>query len=261
MPPDAMALIRRAKEELKQLKKPDPDAPPSPALKPLLLADVPSAPPAIASLPQSVQYIPDFLTPADESALLLHILDVSNKKPWSDGNGRRTQNWGGSPNEREVAEPLPDWLVALTKALVASGAWPATEDPPNHVIINDYEGCDFVSKDHSHTGLTPHTDGPLYAPRVATLSLFSDIVMELHRPEDAAVLCGESTRLARLLLRRRSLNVLSGNAYELFHGFPAAESDLIDGSEANFAAAIGAGYVGSRVSRKRRVSVVFVCKR
>ena len=155
--------------------------------------------------------------------------------------------------ERRVAEPLPDWLAFLTDALVRSGAWPVDDGigPPNHVIINEYA---------AGAGLTPHTDGQLYAERVATLSLWSDVVMELHRPEDDAVKCEPGTRVARLLLRRRSLVVLNGEAYRLFHGIRWSEQDAIDGdSIANLLAA--RGEIGESVQRQRRVSIVFVYKR
>ena len=136
--------------------------------------------------------------------------------------------------------------------------------PPNHVIINEYD---------PGAGLTPHTDGLLYACRVATLSLMSDVVMELHSPVEAAVRCEDETRLARLRLRRRSLNVLDGDAYRAFHGIRSTEQDVVSGgrgeesaagarADQGVANASAAGVAGERlvVRRMRRVSIVFVSK-
>ena len=271
MPPDALALIRRAKAEAKTKAKataaPDTVAAPLP---PLALLHVPPLPPAVAAptLPSnSVHYVPEFISADDENLLLQHILGPSNAHRWSPGNGRRTQNYGGNPSVPELTEELPSWLQQLTTALVHSGAWPVAPDavslPPNHVIINEYMD--------GRTGLTPHTDGPLYAARVAVLSLMSDVVLELHRPCDEAVRCEAPTRLARMLLRPRSLNVLDAEAYHLFHGIRATDADTVVGESA--VAAYGEqaeGVVNSReagvsaegetIARRRRVSIVFVCK-
>ena len=271
MPPDALALIRRAKAEAKAKAQAAAPAEPAAApLPPLALQSVPPLPPAVAapSLPSnSVHYVPDFISADDEILLLQHILGPSNAHRWSPGNGRRTQNYGGDPSVPELTEVLPSWLQQLNEALVRSGAWPLTATgvnlPPNHVIINEYID--------GRTGLTPHTDGPLYAARVAVLSLMSDVVLELHRPCDEAVRCEAPTRLARMLLRRRSLNVLDAEAYHLFHGIRATEADTV--MEESAVAAEGergedvvnrreacVGPKGETISRNRRVSIVFVCK-
>ena len=244
--PDALALIRRAKAEAKA--KAAAPVPPPPPLPPLELRTVPPPAVRLPSMPDCSSYFPDFVSEVDEAILLQHILGAPPER-WSPGNGRRTQNWGGRPGELRILENLPTWLQQLVAALVQHGAWPADEAPPNHVIINEYE---------PGAGITPHTDGPLYADRVAVLSLMSDVVIELHEPCDAAVACEEGTRLGRLLLRRRSLNVLSGEAYRCFHGFPARGADLVDSTVANFAAA--RGVEGETVARVQRVSIVFVSK-
>lgn len=291
MPPDALALIRRAKAEAKAAKAESPagmaeNKPSNQAAAlatlpppPLCLAAVPP-PVALAGMPPDVCYAPSWVSEDDESTLLQHILGAAPER-WTPGTGRRTQNWGGRPGEQQVAEQLPGWLRQLVDALMRSGAWPATEEPPNHVIINDYHD--------PRTGLTPHTDGPLYADCVAVLSLLADVVLELHRPIDAAVACTPATRLGRMLLRRRSLNVLRGDACapsrqtehpvaratlrraprgasracvgadRCFHGIPAAERDVVDSSVVNLREAAGAE--GEEVPRVRRVSIVFVAKR
>ena len=244
--PDALALIRRAKAEAKAAAAAPAQLPPLP---PLELSVTPPHGVHLPSMPDRSCYFPSFVSERDEEILLQHILGAPAER-WVPGNGRRTQNWGGRPGELKVAEALPSWLQQLVAALVQHGAWPADEAPPNHVIINDYE---------PGAGLTPHTDGPLYAARVATLSLMSDVVIELHAPCDAAVTCEEGTRLGRLLLRRRSLNVLSGEAYRCFHGIPARDRDLVDPrTVVNFD--VSGASDGEEVQRVRRVSIVFVSK-
>ena len=248
MPPDALALIRRAKAEAKAAAAPPPPSPPLPTLD-LTAASTMTPPTPLSGLPERVYYCPHFVSEADEATLLQHILGATASR-WTPGLGRRTQNWGGRPGEKQVAEQLPDWLHQLVDALMRSGAWPVDAPPPNHVIINDYET--------GREGLTPHTDGPLYTDCVAVLSLMADVVIELHRPVDAAVACEPVTRLGRMLLRRRSLNVLRGDAYRCYHGFPGAERDVVDDSIVNLREAGGAD--GEELRRMRRISVVFVAK-
>lgn len=74
---------------------------------------------------------------------------------------------------------------------------------------------------------------------------------QLHQP--AAV-----EHEASLLLRRRSLNVISGEAYTRWHGISESVADHIDERVANVAAAGAA--IGDVVTREDRVSIVFVRK-
>lgn len=237
MPTDTFAAARQRLREQKAPKKLG-YAPPAPALD-----DLPELPPLSASLLPSVRYVPDFVSAADEELLLSHV-SLAPEHRWygSELADRRTQNYGGQPGSVDVAEGFPEWLGPLVEAVVRSGAWAAAE-PPNHVLINSFK---------PGSGLNPHTDGPLYHRCVATLSLGSDVSLDLHAPRDP-------TPHASLLLRRRSLNILSGDAYEQFHGIVAREADVVDERCAN-AAAAGAA-IGERIERRARVSIVFVRKR
>ena len=60
-------------------------------------------------------------------------------------------------------ELLPGWVGAVCDALVRSGVFPP-DAPPNHVLLNEYQ---------PEQGIDAHRDGPLYAPRVAIVSLGS----------------------------------------------------------------------------------------
>jgi len=69
-----------------------------------------------------------------------------------------------------VEYELPPILQRLSSTLVAIGAFPPCQ-PPNHVLINEYQPGE---------GIMPHTDGPAYESRTATISLGgSDVVFKL----------------------------------------------------------------------------------
>ena len=219
MPPDALALIRRAKAEKAKsgMKEVEIPALACPAFHTVPPMPPPLPPPAVPSS----YVVPDFISAADEELLLAHIAAAPADR-WTGGRpGRRTANWGGRPGELGVLEPLPSWISSLVDALVRSGAWPVdiVGGAPNHCLINEYE---------PGTGLTPHTDGLLYAPHVVTLSLGSDVVLDLHLPTIADEADASATPVTSLLLRRRSLNIYSGRAYsELFHGIAPREADTL----------------------------------
>ena len=64
--------------------------------------------------------------------------------------------------KRRVAmfdSPLPGPLAVIASSLVAAGVFQLT---PNHVLVNEYL---------PGQGILPHTDGPLYQPKTATLSI------------------------------------------------------------------------------------------
>ena len=220
-------------------------APPLPAMSTLS-----PLPPPLAGVPATARYVPGFVSEADEVLLLEHIRRAG--RPWATGHGRRVQNWGGRPGDRGVSEALPEWLRRVVDAAVRSGAWDDAARPPNHALINEYldPGC----------GLDPHTDGPLYAPCVAVLALESDVVLELHTPLPAATPplgAPPPPPPIELLLRRRSLNVLEGDAYMLHHGIAARERDTVGPLVANLQPGDA---LGEEIVRARRVSIVLVHK-
>lgn len=251
MPPDALALIRRAKAE--KAKQSTADVTPPPPLPCPAFAKTPPLPPPLPSPPlvPSIYVIPDFVSQEDEELLLAHIAAAPPQR-WTGGRpGRRTANWGGLPGKVGVVEPLPAWISALVDALVRSGAWPVdvVGGPPNHCLINEYE---------AGAGLTPHTDGVMYAPHVCTLSLGSDVVLDLHLPSAAKDADASAQPHASLLLRRRSLNVYAGPAYsELFHGIAPRAEDVVREGIVNLTQDDERGEV---IPRRRRWSIVFVHK-
>ncbi|KAL1504598.1 hypothetical protein AB1Y20_008383 [Prymnesium parvum] len=242
-----------------------PDTPPPPLAA---LTAPPALPPALAALPRSVHYVPQFLSADDEAAVLRHVRAVPAAR-WSAGaHGRRTLNFGGRPSEQGESEALPEWAASLCLALMQSGCWAG--EPPNHVLVNEYA---------SGAGLDPHTDGPLYAARVATLSLGSDVVLDLHRvPKEGGLRPGAAwgeggggagereaegdvdgcPPFAQLLLRRRSLHVMCDDAYShCWHGITARKHDVVGPLVANLQ---HEDERGETVPRGPRVSIVFVHK-
>ena len=65
--------------------------------------------------------------------------------------------------------PLP--LQEIANQLVVKGVFDEAE-PPNHVLLNAYEATQ---------GILPHTDGPSYKSRTATISLGSDVLLKFTK--------------------------------------------------------------------------------
>jgi hypothetical protein len=127
---------------------------------------------------------------------------------------------------------LPPPLDELAQELVKRGVF-SPSSPPNHVLLNEYQ---------AGQGIMPHTDGPIYKSRTATLSLCSSVVMEFTSrrrwqhlneinsflaPQNGAqsnVSCNtqpSSSQPLQVLLKPSSLVVFQDDAYlEYCHGIP-----------------------------------------
>jgi alkylated DNA repair protein alkB family protein 6 len=234
-----------------------------------------------------LHYVPEFVTEAEEEALLRSIRAPENDRRWTSGDGgRRVGNWGGRPSDADVSEPLPVWATAVVDALFARRVFEsrsapddknpkraATETRPNHVLVNEYL---------APAGITPHNDGDVYAPKVAILTLEGDALIDFWendgsptresdpreddeeddaeaKEEDGLRKPSPSPR-AQVALRRRSLLVYEGEAYSLRHGIRRGFVDTITRACVNAKRArVNAGETVPR--GERRVSVVFVAKR
>lgn len=94
---------------------------------------------------QTLHYIPDFISPAEEQRLLAEV-DASKAK-WVQLSGRRLQNHGGIVHTKGlIPAPLPGWLQQLIASLPQSLAQLFPPDQaPNHVLINSYQpGCGIM---------------------------------------------------------------------------------------------------------------------
>jgi len=146
---------------------------------------------------------------------MLQLVNQAPESAWVTLKTRRLQNWGGVVQEDMKREALPCWLEKLCGSLHASGLFAAR---PNHVLINEYR---------PGQGILPHTDGPRYFPRVATLSLGSSAVMEFHK-------CHADTKKPQghafsVFLPRRSLLLFTDSLYsDYLHSIPGREVDYRD---------------------------------
>ncbi len=73
-----------------------------------------------------------------------------------------------------IPEPLPPWLQSVVdrvNAIKPADAFPESNQA-NHVLLNEYT---------PGQGILPHTDGPLFFPVIATVSLGSHTVLDFYR--------------------------------------------------------------------------------
>jgi len=182
-----------------------------------------SVPPASAV--PGLQYIQDFITPAQHDTLLQQI----DGQPWLTELRRRVQHYGFKYDYRGRAVdesmrlgPLPDWALEIVRLVKERNLTP---DTPDQVIVNEYE---------PGQGIAPHVDCvPCFTATVLSLSLGSAAVMEFTNKA--------SRDVVPLLVEPRSLLVMSGAArYDWRHGIVARKTDE---------------YGGRRIVRGRRVSV------
>ena len=143
-----------------------------------------------------------------------------------------------------MMETLPNGpLLELANELVARGIF-SCDEPPNHVLLNDYQ---------PGQGILPHTDGPVYASRTATLSLGSDVLLNFTKrltTEQVGIV--DNSPKVQLLLEARSLVVFEQEAYlEYCHGIDMDKYE-------EFALPVCANAsVGTRVERGHRLSMTF----
>lgn len=162
------------------------------------------------SLLPGLFYYEDFITPTTEEVLLEEI----SKRPhaWKHLKNRKLQNWGGLPHIKGMlSTPLPSFLQSIIHRLMEIEIFPK-EKQPNHVLINHYA---------PGQGIDPHVDGPVYYPIAAIISLQSSLVMDFFNTP--------SHRIASLILKPRSLLILSADTYHHFqHAISHRSSDIID---------------------------------
>lgn len=177
-----------------------------------------------AALPDLI-YQDDFITLPEEFSLLKGL--NAHPHAWKHLNNRTLQNWGGLPHIKGMmATPLPTFLEPLCSKLVFADIFTA-DIAPNHVLANRYE---------PGQGISPHVDGPAYKPCAAIISLKAPIVMDFYKKSglDQPGVASDAIPSASLLLRRRSLLVLRGDAYTgFFHAIAERDEDVIDESVLN----------------------------
>ena len=176
-------------------------------------------PPDIPAIP-GLKYLPEFITPNEESQLVAGI----DALPWDASWERRRQPYGGSYGRGAESVPaIPEWGRVLADRIFSAGL---TERPFDHVLVNEY---------HPGQGIALHVDYEPFDRTVASLSLLAPCVMEFRKIANDA--------RTSLLLERRSLLVLSDEArYEWQHGIARRKNDR---------------WQGIVIPRQRRISITF----
>ncbi|XP_015791974.1 alpha-ketoglutarate-dependent dioxygenase alkB homolog 6 [Tetranychus urticae] len=211
------------------------------------------------TIPDSIYYIPNFIT-EDEEEILTNKINDSSKIKWVGLSNRRLQNWGGVVHAKGlIAEPLPIWLSIYGNKVSRLGIFDGKS--PNHVLINEYL---------AGQGIMPHEDGPAFYPTVATLSLGSYTVINYYPknwiPSDRQQVADYMAEPGRtvyrprepsfsLLLQPRSLVITSKEAYTSYlHGIDEVQKDTIDEKVVNLGSCTGVK-VGDNLERTTRLSL------
>ncbi len=155
-----------------------------------------------------------------------------------------------------VQEPLPDWLLRVTRKLDAMGVFDG--HAANHVLINEYL---------PGQGIMPHEDGPFFYPVIANITLGSHTILDLYENTDLtaspspqevqaaqAHALSPRRRIGGLLLEPNSLVIMREDMYRYLHGIDEHAEDRIDDSVLNLHVCNGVT-VGSVLQRGTRVSL------
>ncbi|CAD6564263.1 MAG: hypothetical protein ASARMPRED_004357 [Alectoria sarmentosa] len=216
----------------------------------------------IPSLPASGYYIPNFITKTEEAYLLQKINSVPLPS-WKSLSHRRLQAHPSplSPTNTLLAAPLPTWLsdpavprlLSIPVDLKDSIFNASPHGAPNHCLINEYL---------PGQGIHAHEDGDAYNPVVATVSLGSQIVLDIKPKKNDTT--GEKPGGAqgwRVLQEPRSLLISTEELYtECLHGICEVkiDEDLGEDTIANWNL-LGdrTPFAGGLAVRQPRVSLTF----
>lgn len=155
-------------------------------------------------------YIPNFISPAEETALL----DKIDSQPWLLDLKRRVQHYGYKYDykARNVTSDLrlgdlPEWISTYSKQLFDKQIFPKI---PDQVIINEYQ---------PGQGIASHIDCiPCFEETIALLSLGSPCIMEFTH--------SKNNQKIPVLLESRSLVALQDDARYIWkHGIANRKTD------------------------------------
>ncbi|KAG7299229.1 hypothetical protein JYU34_017785 [Plutella xylostella] len=198
----------------------------------------------VKKLPETAYYISDFITEAEERAILSNIY-AAPKPKWTQLSNRKLQNWGGVPHSKGmIAEVIPPWLDQYLEKIYALNVMRGKR--PNHVLVNEYL---------PGQGIMPHLDGSLFYPTITTISAGSHIVLKFLEPskDDRKT---DLTHRFSLLLEPRSLLILQDALFEYYlHSIEEITEDLIDDSIVNLDMCSSSFVKGSVVTRETRISL------
>lgn len=177
---------------------------------------------------QGLEYKENFINEVEHN----EIWDAVCSSPWLGDLKRRVQHYGYKYDYRKRAidhsmfvGEIPDWSVKYAQRLVDLGY---IDIIPDQIIVNEYT---------PGQGIADHIDcEPCFADTVISLSLGSDIVMQLKEK-------GNRPNQVDILLESKSLIILKGDSrYKWTHGIPSRKRDTFN---------------GERFNRDRRISLTF----
>ena len=124
-----------------------------------------------------------------------------------------------------IAEDIPNWLQTHIDKVHQLGIFgDENTTKPNHVLINEYE---------PGQGISPHLDGSLFYPTIATISLGSHTVLNFYQPlskQEMSNSCCSSLedRLKfKIYIPRRSLILIQDQMFH--HYLHGIEGNLLRG--------------------------------
>jgi len=213
----------------------------------------------------SVYYVPDYLSLPEEMRVSAQ-LGASPAAMWQQMHGRRVQECGSAmaaDGRGLELEQLPPWMRSVCARLEQDRLFPQAM-APNSVSINEYS---------TSQGIAPHADGPIYAPRVAILSLFTPAVIRFYPKQaglrgqlewdeqtDTPAHAPEGPPQQCLLLQPRSLLLFTGDAFGAHcHEVAACPSGLEVAGDAESGELVNGDLAGAEagetVTRGHRVSL------
>lgn len=197
---------------------------------------------------QGLTYVGDFVL-GREQAGIIDAIDAASEGRWSSSScGRKIANFGGSPSLSSVTEALPPVLAILVDRMLACGLLKASQRP-NHCLVNSYTG---------NAACSIHQDGPLYEPRVVTITLGGPALITFYActTEGAA-----GPPVTQVMLKPGAVLMAEDEAYsDHLHGIDNHEADVVGSLCCNRTQTyVSLGQIIPRAAR--RLSLVFVRKR
>jgi alkylated DNA repair dioxygenase AlkB len=162
--------------------------------------------------PEGLLYVPEFISPKEESALLARFGEVPFGEVRMRGQvaRRRTAHYGWNYGYESVriapTAPVPSWLLPLRERVARL----IGEEPGDleEVLISEYP---------PGAGIGWHRDAAMFGPAVVGVSLGSPARMRFQRGK------GEERQIAAVMLEPRSAYVLGGAARSTWqHSIPVS---------------------------------------